>query len=124
MIIANEETDTKNRASNPVGAYLDAKQRGEEALQWNADFFAGEEHIDRLNKVADIVKSFFGRFPSYYTPRNNKGKPFESVKVADVGRFLSKKTKEDKSKYLYEPLLLLGNIDVKSKNGHLLIRVF
>jgi hypothetical protein len=124
MIIINEDTDNKVRASNPLGAAIDAQRRGLEALEKDNDFFASESHMDRLDAVATIVKGFFGRFPDFYTPRSNKNKPFENVKVSDVGRFLNKKTREEKSERLYAPLVALGNVDVKSTNGHILIRVY
>ena len=124
MICVNEDTVTSSKTANPLGAYLNAKERGEAAMDLHRDFFESDEHMDRLEAVAEIIKNFFGRSPSYYTPRGIGRKPFESVKVSDCGWFLSRKSVQEKSEKLYEPLDALGDIDFKSKNGHLIVRVF
>lgn len=124
MISIKEETTT-TRTGNGLGSYLNAVYRGEEAKDVHPGFFDSDEHLDRLDAVTDILRSFFGRNPDYFTPRGLGGrKPFETVKMADVGRFLNKKSKEEKSQYLYEPLMALGNIKVKSTNGHILVSVY
>jgi hypothetical protein len=124
MITIKEDTVTTHRG-NGISTYLNAVYRGREAMEDHPGFFDSDEHMDRLDAITDILKSFFGRNPDYFQPRGLGGrKPFESVKMADVGRFLNKKSKEEKSQYLYEPLLALGNIKVKSTNGHLLVSVY
>lgn len=124
MISIKEETTT-TRTGNGLSTYLNAVYRGREAIEEHPNFFNSDEHLDRLDAVVGILKSFFGRNPDYYTPRGLGGRrPFETVKMADVGRFLNKKTKEEKSQYLYEPLLALGNVKVKSTNGHILVSVY
>ena len=124
MICVNEDVNTSSKTVNPLGAWLNAKERGEQAMDLHREFFESDEHMDRLEAVADIIKDFFGRSPSYYTPRGIGHKPFESVKVADCGWFLSRKSVQEKSERLYEPLDALGDVDFKSKNGHLIVRVF
>ena len=125
MLLVNEDNVTRTHASNPLHAYLNAKERGAAAIAQHTEFFESDDHIDRLDAVAAIIKEFFGRFPDYTTPRGlNRKRPFESVKVADVGRILTRTPTAVKNDKLYKPLLELGNIEVQSKNGHLLIKVF
>jgi len=125
MLLVNEDNTTRNQAPNPLGAYIDAKRRGKEAIAQHKEFFEGDKHLDRLDAVAAIIHNFFGRYPDYTNPRGlNRKVPFEAVKVADVGRFLSRTPVAVKNEKLYAPLLALGNVDVQSKNGHLLVRVF
>lgn len=125
MLLVNEDNVTRTHASNPLGAYIDAKERGKAAMAQHTEFFESDEHLNRLDEVSAIVKQFFGRFPDYTTPRGlNRKRPFESVKVAEVGRILSKTPIAVKNEKLYKPLLSLGNVEVQSKNGHLLIRVY
>ena len=125
MLLVNEDNTTRTHASNPLGAYLNAKERGKAAIAQHTEFFESDEHINRLDEVTSIIKQFFGRFPDYTNPRGlNRKRPFEAVKVADVGRILSKTPTKVKNERLYKPLLALGNIEVQSKNGHLLIRVY
>jgi hypothetical protein len=128
MIISPyEETETTRSAPNPLGAYINAKCRDQEAGELHANLFDSDEHVARIQAVAEILKAFFGSYPNYYTKRGlgiRMGKPFESVKMCDVGRFLNKKTMKQKSEGLYEPLLALGNIKVKSINGHFLVSVY
>jgi hypothetical protein len=124
MICVNEDTNTTCKTANPLGAWLNAKERGEVAMNLHREFFESDEHLDRLEAVAQIIKDFFGHSPNYYTPRGIGRKPFESVKVSDCGWFLSRKSVQEKSERLYEPLDALGDVDFKSKNGHLIVRVF
>ena len=125
MLLVNEDNVTHTHASNPLGAYVNAKERGAAAMKQHKEFFESDQHLDRLDAVAGIIKEFFGRFPDYNTPRGlNRKRPFEAVKVADVGRILSKTPTAVKNERLYKPLLDLGNIEVQSKNGHLIIRVY
>lgn len=105
--------------------YYDAVERGAVAKAQHASFFDSDAHVDRVVAVGKILKDFFGKFPDYHTPRGiNRSRPFENIKMCDVGRFLNRKTKAEKEAGLYEPLRALGNIEVISKNGHLLVRVF
>jgi hypothetical protein len=124
MLLVKEETSTTVKSHNPLFAYIDASNRGKQALEAHSDFFESDEHVDRLEAVANIFKDFFGRLPSYYTPRGLGRKPFEAVKIDDVGRILSRTKMDVKIERLYKPLLELKNTEVISKNGHLIVRVY
>jgi hypothetical protein len=124
MLLINEDNTNTNRTANPLGAWLNAQERSKAAEEAHADVFDTDEHVDRVAQVGEIVKAFFGQYPNYHTKRANRGKPFESVKVSDCGYTLRKASTEDKNTRLYKPLMDMGNVDVKSTNGHLLIRVF
>lgn len=119
-----EDTVTTRRVGNPLGAYLDAKYRGQEATSAYPTFFRGDAHLDRMDAVAGIVRNFFGCSPSYTTPRFGRGKPFESVKVEAAGYRIARTSREDKQNKLYGPLEALGNVTYKVTNGHLIIRVY
>lgn len=125
MLLVNEDTVTRTRASNALGAYLNAKERAEVAMTQHHDFFESDEHLDRLETVLAITKKFFNRHPDYINPRGvNRSRPFEAVKFADVGRLLTKTPSRVKNETLYAPLLNMGNVEVNSKNGHLVIRIY
>lgn len=125
MFLVNEDNTTRTHASNPLGAYLNAKERGKIAMTQHKEFFESDEHLDRLQEVSGIIKNFFNRLPDYTTPRGvNSRRPFEAVKVAEVGHILSRTPLAVKNERLYKPLLDLGNVEVQSKNGHLIIRVY
>lgn len=120
--LISEDLNNSITASNALGAWIDANRRSKEAAR--SGCFNTDEHVDRIVQVGDIVKDFFGSYPDYHTKRANGGRPFETVKVANCGHILSRRKVQEKNEKLYGPLLDLGNVDVKSKNGHLLIRVF
>ena len=121
----NEDKDTTNRVANPLGAYLNAQYRSELAGEMHKSFFDTDEHVDRVCAVSDIIKSFFGSRPSYYTKRGiGTRKPFEAVKYSDAVIVLRRKTAAEKEQYLYKPLRDLGRVDVKVDNGHLIVRVY
>ena len=123
--LINEETSTRVRSHNPLGSYLDANNRSQAAYDAHKDLFDTDEHVDRVKAVEIIIQRFFGHLPSYYTYRGlGTRRPFESIKVANVGWKLSKIRIEEKNTKLYKPLLDLGNVEVISKNGHLAIRVY
>lgn len=125
MLLVVEDNVTQTRASNALGAYLNAKERGEVAMTQHQDFFESDTHLDRLETVLAITKQFFGRNPDYITPRGvNRSRPFEAVKFADVGRLLTKTPTGVKNETLYAPLLNMGNVEVNSKNGHLVVRIY
>ena len=123
--LIKEDTDTVRTSSNPLGSYIDARERGKLALAQHEAFFNSDAHMDRVDAVCDILKSFFGRAPDYITPRGiNRKRPFENIKMNQVGWFLNRFKAEEKNQRLYAPLLALGNVEVISKNGHLTVRVF
>lgn len=121
----NEDKDTVKRVSNPLGAYLNAKYRSDLAEEIHKSFFDTDEHVERVCAVSDIIKSFFGSRPSYYTKRGlGSRKPFESVKYSDAVLTLRRRSAEEKEQYLYKPLRDLGRVDVKVDNGHLIVRIY
>jgi len=123
--LVKEDTKTVRTSSNPLGSYIDAKARGKIALAQHEAFFHSDAHLDRLDAVCGILKSFFGQAPSYITPRGvNRKRPFENVKMNEVGWFLNRFKAEEKNERLYAPLLALDNVEVISKNGHLTVRIF
>lgn len=119
-----EDLSTTCTATDALMAWLDANERDQEAARTYGDRFNTDEHVDRIVKVGEIIKDFFSKHPNYYTKRANRGRPFETVKLADCGRMLSRCKPQEKNEKLYKPLLDLGNVDVKTKNGHLLVRVY
>lgn len=119
-----EDTETRNRVVDPMGAYLNARARGRAAQEKYTDFFASEEHLDRLDEVSSIIKSFFGCLPSYSTPRFGYKVPFEAVKVEGAGFKIARASRKDKQEKLYDPLEKLGKVTFKVTNGHFIVRVF
>lgn len=68
------------KASNPVGALINARENN---LAMSAlPAFQKEEHIVKVEKVQDILKSFFKVYKGFYVNhRFNRGKAFTVVKV-------------------------------------------
>ncbi len=125
LTLINEDTTNSIRSHNPLGSYLDANSRSQAAYDAHKDLFDTDEHVDRVVKVTDIIKSFFGHPPHYFTYRGlGTRRPFESIKVADVGHILSKISIERKNAELYAPLLAMERVKVIPKNGHLTIHVY
>lgn len=119
-----EDTVTTRRVGNPLGAYLNAKYRGQEAISTYPTFFRSSSHLDRMDAVAAIIKNFFGCLPSYNTPRFGQGRPFEAVKVEAAGYRIARASRQEKNEKLYGPLDALGNVTYKVTNGHLIIRIY
>ena len=75
----NKTIETR-RASNPVGAFINARENNLKASEMAV--FQREEHLIKLEKVQDIVKSFFKVYKGLYVNhRVNKGKSFSVIKV-------------------------------------------
>lgn len=121
--LIQEDLSNSRTAADPLIAWIDANNRSKKAAEAHAGFNT-DQHVDRVVKVGEIIKSFFGSYPDYHTKRANRGRPFETVKVSDCGHILSRRKVQEKNEKLYKPLMDLGNVDVKSTNGHLLVRVF
>ena len=119
-----EDTVTTTTAVNPLGAWLDARARSKEAVNTNRDFFAGEDHMDRVDAVTAVIKNFFGCAPSYVTARANRGRPFDAIKVEAAGYRIANTNRNDKQAKLYGPLDAIGNVTYKVTNGHLIVRVY
>lgn len=125
MSFSKEDTVVARKAPNALGAYLNATYRAKEAELQHPEFFNSKKHNDRVDEVIEILVAFFDRNPSYITPRGvRRSTPFENVKMQDVGRQLSRIARDTKWYRLYAPLMALGDVDVISANGHLLVRVF
>ena len=81
-MMTNEENKViaTRKASNPVGALIDARKNN---LAMSAlPAFQKAEHIVKVEKVQDILKSFFKVYKGFYVNhRFNKGKSFTVVKV-------------------------------------------
>ena len=123
MLVIQEDSTTV-KSSNPYGSSLDAAARDSAARIALKDVFDTDAHVDRIVAVGDIIKLFFNRYPDYHTARFGRGKPFENVKISDVGSMLNRIPAKVKLDQLYSPLNALGNVDVISKNGHLIVRVY
>ena len=119
-----EDTVTTTTAANPLGAWLDARSRSKDAVNSNKDFFASNEHMDRIDAVTEVIRNFFGCVPSYVTARANRGRPFDSVKVEAAGYRIKNTSTKDKKDKLYGPLDAIGDVTYKVTNGHLLVRVY
>ena len=125
MILFKEDTEVAKTAPNPLGAWINANQRDREAVTQHSDFFNSESHLERVDQVCDILEEFFEREVDYITARGlNRNLAFDNVKMASVGAQLSKISKKIKWDYLYGPLYNLGDVDVISNNGHLLVRIY
>ena len=124
MQLINEETETTRKAANPLGAYLNARERDQIAFEKHKDRFDTDEHVDRVVEVCQKINEFFGRNPNYFTRRGvGCRRPFEAVKISDVGSMLSRMPQPVKARF-YESLHKMGNVEVDSTNGHLIVRVF
>lgn len=125
LTLVKEETSNSYRSQNPLGSYLDANNRSQQAFELHKSLFDSDEHVDRVVAVNDIITKFFGHPPHYRTYRGlGSRRPFESVKVANVGHILSRISIERKNAELYAPLLAMEGVKVISKNGHLTIHVY
>lgn len=120
-----EDTDVVRTAPNPLGAWINARQRDRAAVEQHQHFFNSAQHEKRIDQVCDILEDFFDREVDYITARGlNRNTAFDNVKMADVGRQLSSLSQKVKWDQLYGPLHALGDVDVISSNGHLLVRVY
>lgn len=69
------------RASNPVGAVVDARYKSADALAKHAQFF-NAAHMHKVELTRAIVDGFFRiKKGIYVNHRENRGKPFSVVKV-------------------------------------------
>jgi hypothetical protein len=124
MLQLKEETQTTRRAANPLGAFLNAKERDKQAYEQHKNIFDTDNHVDRVAAVCDKINEFFGRNPNYITRRGlGRRKPFEAIKISDVGTVLSRTPMPVKARF-YESLTQMGKVEVNSTNGHLIVRVF
>lgn len=125
--IVKEETVNTTRSCNPYGSYLNAVDRSEQAFLKHHKKFNSQMHIDRAAAVCAIIEKFFGHPVTHLTYRGlgkQAKKPFENIKVEQIGHILSRTPTVRKNDNLYAPLFALGNVEVVSKNGHLIVRVY
>lgn len=120
-----EDTVNTTKSCNPLGSFLDARDRSKQAFEQHRNKFDSAKHIDRVVEVCSIMEKFFGRPVSYLTYRGiGTRKPFENIKMEQVGHILSRTPAAKKNENLYAPLQALGDVEVISKNGHLYVRVY
>lgn len=125
--VVKEDTVNTTRSCNPVGSLLDARDRSQQAFLKHHKKFSSTQHIDRVVQVCNVIERFFGRPVTYLTYRGlgtQAKKPFENIKMEQIGHILSRTPTKIKNENLYAPLLALGNVEVVSKNGHLIVRVY
>ena len=64
------------------GAAIDAIARSKQALRAHADFFDNPAHQAKIKAVQDVVEGFFKVHGGFYVNhRENRGKPFTTVKL-------------------------------------------
>ena len=102
-----ERTINSNPSHNPRWAVADARNRSNDAFNACRDFFGSRQHQRKIAAVQDIVNGFFRvKKGVYVNHRENRGRPFTTVKVDDpvfpnVGR-------RKKNEQFYDPLTALG----------------
>lgn len=125
MLAILEDTVNHTKSPNPLGSYLNAVHRGNEALTLHKKFFESKAHLDRIETASAIMEAFFGQLPDYVTPRGlGSRKPFESIKFANVGHILRRKSQTEKQSRLYGPLNAMGKVKIKIQNGHMLVSIY
>lgn len=99
-----------------IAARLDAENRSDTAANENPDFFLSTNHQRRIGSVTSIVTSFITSHKGcYVTHRQNRSRPFTTVKLAGV-RWPAKKTRAQSQQEFYEPLEQLGVTPIHSAN--------
>lgn len=99
-----ETTET----TDPVYASINAKFRNIEAIDEYKGFFMDPEHIDKVDRVKEIVDSFFKvKKAIYINQRPNGGKPMTVIKVEDP-IFPNSMKRADRERLYYKPLEDLG----------------
>ncbi len=125
--LVSEDTVNTTRSCNPRGSLLNALDRSQQAFLKHHKKFNSTQHIDRVKHVCNILENFFNCKVTYFTYRGLgkfAKKPFENIKIEQVGHILNRSSTKSKNDNLYAPLLALGNVEVVSKNGHLIVRVY
>jgi len=98
---------TSRRASNAMGAAIDAQNRVANALA-NVPELSDLDHLEKVDMVYEIVENFFPIHKEMYTtPRENGKKPFTSVKI-ESPRFPATMSYAEKQRTYYQPLADLG----------------
>lgn len=76
----NTKTIHACKASNPIGAYINARYRNQAASKLAQ--FQKESHLVKVEKVQAILRSFFKVYKGFYVNhRVNRGASFTAVKV-------------------------------------------
>lgn len=125
--LVREDTLNTVRSCNPMGSLLDARDKSDQAFRLHHKKFNSTQHIDRVVAVCKILERFFNCKVTYLTYRGlgkYAKKPFENIKMEQVGHILSRTPTARKNENLYAPLQALGDVEVISKNGHLIVRVY
>jgi hypothetical protein len=116
MFAADEDkTINARKATNALGAYLNAVDRSEDALENMPDRFT-DKHLDKVNDVLKILREFFGPGQQMYVNhRENRGKPFTAIKV-NRPFFPNHLSSAEKDRRYRQPLRDLGVEIVFSTN--------
>jgi hypothetical protein len=105
---------------NAQAAAIDAKERSNAALEEHRDFFESPAHQEKIRQVCVIVEGFFRDYRQIYvTHRDNRGRPFTSVKVE--GPLWPSVSTQVKQQLYLDPLHRLG-VEIiwsKSTNSYL-----
>jgi hypothetical protein len=82
MATVKDDKKINIRASiNRLGAWLDAKDKNAEAIRTYPDFVTKSDHLDKINRVKQILERFFNDPDIYINHRINRGRPFTAIKV-------------------------------------------
>jgi len=115
----DQHLDTQE-STNPLGAFLNARDRSDDALDARPDFF-DVAHMARVDAVKAIVNKFFkAKQGVYVNHRLNRNKPFSVVKVAHPD--FPRVSFSEKDRVYRNPLLALG-CEIKTTNTGVVIRV-
>lgn len=104
---APERIIESNPSHNPRWAVADARERSNNAFEQNRSFFASRQHQAKIAAVQDIVNGFFRvKKGVYVNHRDNRGRPFTTVKVDDP--VFPNVSQRKKNESFYDPLTALG----------------
>lgn len=96
-----------NPSPNAMWALMDARQRSNIAVIHNRAFFESPQHQARIRAVQDVVDDFFRiRKGVYVNHRENRGRPFSTIKVDNP--VFPNVSPAQKQQRFYAPLQALG----------------
>ena len=81
-IVHTIHTNTTGGGMSAIAAKLDAENRSAAAFNAYPEFFTNPVHMKKVQEVCSILDGFFKtRKATYIVYRENRGKPFTSVKI-------------------------------------------